>query len=332
MKPHHLNDSQSKSSSFKWLATSFVNDYSGEQTRYFSLSASNDLVKAETCQPRNLSFLIDKPKHRTALISFPGSGNTWMRHLIQELTGFYTGSVYQDKGLAENGFPGELVPVIDSTRHCIVYKTHLATKQTLKLFTKAIIIIRNPLHAIKSFFNYEYATKGNSAKRQRLENGDRRVKDLISSNKTKSRSKHVDHANTSLFHTRKWSDFVDDRLRRWRRKNVFWLEKFQHNSIVVLYESLKGNNSAELLRIGEFLGVQVKPKDLLCTIVNKEGQFHRQARNKTASSVVSLYTSKQKEEIRKSVCEVSHVAKSLSIDLDISQYLVKLSKKNDTHC
>ena len=47
----------------------------------------------------------------TALMSFPGSGNTWMRHLIETATGFFTGSVYNDKGLHQNGFKGERLSV-----------------------------------------------------------------------------------------------------------------------------------------------------------------------------------------------------------------------------
>ena len=33
------------------------------------------------------------------LISFPGSGNTWARTLLEDASGFYTGSVYTDGGL-----------------------------------------------------------------------------------------------------------------------------------------------------------------------------------------------------------------------------------------
>ena len=33
------------------------------------------------------------------LASFPGSGNTWVRLLLEDASGFYTGSVYTDKSL-----------------------------------------------------------------------------------------------------------------------------------------------------------------------------------------------------------------------------------------
>ena len=31
---------------------------------------------------------------KIGLVSFPGSGNTWTRYLIESLTGVFTGSVY----------------------------------------------------------------------------------------------------------------------------------------------------------------------------------------------------------------------------------------------
>ena len=60
---------------------------------------------------------------RTGLFSSPGSGNTWLRYLIQKSTGYMTGDyVYrkirskalvdrflQNNSLYKNGFPGELI-------------------------------------------------------------------------------------------------------------------------------------------------------------------------------------------------------------------------------
>lgn len=49
----------------------------------------------------------DWPRNLIALASFPGSGNTWLRYLLQQATGIYTGSVYKDFGLLKSGFPAE---------------------------------------------------------------------------------------------------------------------------------------------------------------------------------------------------------------------------------
>ena len=40
------------------------------------------------------------------LASFPGSGNTWVRLLLEDASGFYTGSVYTDGSL------GKFAPVV----------------------------------------------------------------------------------------------------------------------------------------------------------------------------------------------------------------------------
>lgn len=53
------------------------------------------------CETRN--FLADRTVALTALASFPGSGNTWLRYLIESVGGIYSGSVYDDEKLHELG-------------------------------------------------------------------------------------------------------------------------------------------------------------------------------------------------------------------------------------
>lgn len=49
-----------------------------------------------------------------------GSGNTWLRYLLQQSTGIYTGSVYKDFGLLKSGFPAENV----YNSSVLIIKTH----------------------------------------------------------------------------------------------------------------------------------------------------------------------------------------------------------------
>ena len=72
------------------------------------------------CFGKSLKIL-DPPGPITGLLSFPGSGNTWLRHLIQRATGFLTGSVYFAPFLYHNGFPGENV----DNGTAIAIKSHL---------------------------------------------------------------------------------------------------------------------------------------------------------------------------------------------------------------
>ena len=63
--------------------------------------------KSKTKWCRGPLKLIDPPGPVTALASWPGSGNTWMRYLLQQATGFVTGCVYVDHSLKNSQFPGK---------------------------------------------------------------------------------------------------------------------------------------------------------------------------------------------------------------------------------
>ena len=86
----------------------------------------------------------------TALASFPGSGNTWVRGLLQRATGFCTGAIYCDGRLRSQGFPGEFL--ISSS--VLVVKTHETTVIhnprgfSNNNFGNVILIVRDPFHAL----------------------------------------------------------------------------------------------------------------------------------------------------------------------------------------
>lgn len=42
------------------------------------------------------SHMIPKCRPPVALASFPGSGNTWLRHMLESASGIFTGSRYKD--------------------------------------------------------------------------------------------------------------------------------------------------------------------------------------------------------------------------------------------
>ena len=71
----------------------------------------------------NCSITLGENLAKIPLISFPGSGNTWLRHLIEEISGVFTGSVYNDGRLYDQGFSGEFEDPLSGK--VIVVKTHL---------------------------------------------------------------------------------------------------------------------------------------------------------------------------------------------------------------
>lgn len=88
-------------------------------------------------------------KSIAALASFPGSGNTWLRYLLQQATGILTGSVYKDYGLLKSGFPAESI----SNASVLLVKTHEWGSHVWEKFGKAILLVRDPAKAILAEFN-----------------------------------------------------------------------------------------------------------------------------------------------------------------------------------
>lgn len=91
----------------------------------------------------------DGSKKVAALASFPGSGNTWLRYLLQQATGVLTGSVYKDYGLLKSGFPAESI----SNSSVLLVKTHEWGSHIWSKFNKAILLVRDPAKAILAEFN-----------------------------------------------------------------------------------------------------------------------------------------------------------------------------------
>lgn len=79
-----------------------------------------------------------REKPITALASFPGSGNTWLRYLLQQATGILTGSVYKDYGLLKSGFPAESI----ANTSVLLVKTHEWGSHVWSKFGKAILLVR----------------------------------------------------------------------------------------------------------------------------------------------------------------------------------------------
>ena len=99
-----------------------------------------------------------------ALVSFQGSGNTWLRYLLEQSTGIYTGSIYCDTAL-KSYFPGEYVV----SGNVVVIKTHIPDTHHIptplqsslkrKLYDKAILLVRNPFDALVSEANRRWSNK-----------------------------------------------------------------------------------------------------------------------------------------------------------------------------
>ena len=102
--------------------------------------------------PPNVCKFRDGQQHLpVALVSVPGSGNTWVRGLLEKATGICTGSIYCDAPLRIKGFVGEYV----HDGSVLVVKTHTSDYQWRGMkvenrnhddyfYESAILLVRNP--------------------------------------------------------------------------------------------------------------------------------------------------------------------------------------------
>jgi len=96
------------------------------------------------------------------LSSYPGSGNSWVRQLIETAAGIYTGSVYCDPSYVSSGMIGEGL----RTGNVIVVKTHFSKIESSKI----IYLIRNPFDAMVAEWS-RFVTRRNMADRHVSEVG-----------------------------------------------------------------------------------------------------------------------------------------------------------------
>ncbi|XP_041350560.1 WSC domain-containing protein 1-like [Gigantopelta aegis] len=188
-----------------------------------------------TCKPVRVS---PRPLTLTALASFPGSGNTWVRHLVQQATGIATGSLYNDTSLRLQGFPGEG----QVSRHVIFVKSHEWGKQIRSKFEKAILLVREPYGTLLAEFNRRHGG-------------------------------HMGHARKEDF-GKEWFGYVHKTAVAWVEHNVDWL-KFDGPLYVMNYSELRRNSTECIEHLLRFLDVNVTHSDLTCMAKNSQGYFKR---------------------------------------------------------
>lgn len=218
---------------------------SNEQSQSLLSSKSKPYRRSRIQWCSDLSYR-KVPKESVALASFPGSGNTWLRYLLQQATGTLTGSVYKDYGLLKNGFPAEST----TNGSVLVVKTHEWGPLARKQFQRAVLLVRAPGPAIQAEFN-------------RQSGG------------------HVGFASPDRYRRMKgkyWRQFVYDKLGAWKKSNLDWLKNFSGPTHVIFYEQLVENVENTLRSVLEFLQFPVNPGQLKCAVDRQEGIYRRKKR------------------------------------------------------
>ena len=157
------------------------------------------------------------------LVSFPGSGNTWARLLIEAVTGYYTGSVYSDKYLYAGGFIGEKEKWRNG--RTILIKNHDHKRNLSNEAKGVVLLVRNPYDAILAEFN-------------RFQS-----------------SNHTGSASLENFNS-KWFKTVEKLSTWWVNVHHKYAEFSSTTSFpmhVVFYENLKNNATHEMERVLNFM-------------------------------------------------------------------------------
>lgn len=187
------------------------------------------LSEKEECERVNASQRQMTP---AVLASYPGSGNSFARIVLEQTTGIATGSIYRDMSLKTS----QQYPMIGENKrtNVLVVKTHgpWHNHSTLDKLPKAVIIVRNPRRAIRSYFNWEYGYQKDTKNQHRI---------------TATDEEWV-----------RWRDLnFRAELKRYENFHSWWILRDKRQQLFVSYEKLvdkiEGPNEAQ--RMAKFLGV-----------------------------------------------------------------------------
>merc|ERR1711953_30842 len=145
---------------------------------------------------------------RVAITSFPGSGNTWARHLLHMGTGIWTGNARSSEKLKEVGWQGEDIPCKEG--RTIAIKTHKWHTVKKCAYQAAIILVRNPFHALVAEFNRQMTGK-------------------------------TEHLDAELFAALGWNEFVIEYSRDYFNFFDEWFTKFHNPITVICFEEMVKN-------------------------------------------------------------------------------------------
>ena len=178
-----------------------------------------------------------------ALVSYPGSGNTWLRVLIEAATGVFTGSIYEDEDIIDRGHLGEQVDFRDGTT--ILQKAHAVYPMNIsKLFGgKGVLLIRNPYKALISSWNYA------------------------------STHSHIRSTNTEVG-SKQFVAWARNEIMAWLKIITDWVD----NSVdlhYIFYENVKENPMKELRVLLKYLNVSIDESRLACIRKHDSEEFHR---------------------------------------------------------
>lgn len=166
---YHVHPSPVNSSSNFQCKKKYCTEYLGSDDHDRLNTCTNRVKSANTGSRKILKegichFINQTNRAPAALVSLPGSGNTWIRGLLEKTTGICTGAVYCDISLKASGFVGENI----CSGSVLVVKTHeyrpkqmddgeIKIKGCTGAYESIILLVRNPFHALVAEWNRKVA-------------------------------------------------------------------------------------------------------------------------------------------------------------------------------
>ena len=189
-----------------------------------SWPAPLELLRFQTVKEANQT----KSTHNTVLlVSYPRSGNTLVRNLLERATGLVTGSDNRpDRALSralavDHNLVGEGV-----TQRVRVVKSHYPERSgSVVTGHKVVLLIRNPFDAIDSYWNL---------------------------NLTKT---HTETVTESVYqqHSETFAELAKNELKVWHKFHSYWMTRRTVPVLLVRYEDLVLDMQHEMERIMSFL-------------------------------------------------------------------------------
>ena len=176
---------------------------------------------------------------RTGIVSMPGSGNSWVRHLIQMATGIHTGSVYE-VNIKQRPKVFQFEGIQNSS--VIGIKDHLLKNRTKK-YDRIVVIVRDPLETAFSPSNF--------------------IKKDVHFLDSKVPLEHLDVVSYLEKFMKIWENWHDDLL------------KTYDDLCVINYGKLRKNLLEDLEPCINFLGFQMTSPLRNCILNNQEGYHKR---------------------------------------------------------
>eukprot|EP00095_Tigriopus_kingsejongensis_P004283 maker-scaffold2020_size22516-snap-gene-0.5 protein:Tk04283 transcript:maker-scaffold2020_size22516-snap-gene-0.5-mRNA-1 annotation:"wsc domain-containing protein 1" len=212
----------------------------------------------DTCKVFGISFAQPNALAAVGLLSYPSSGNTWLRYLIEGSTGYFTGSMYNDIMLGSKGLYGEMVPWDSGMTVAVKSHGHTTGLGVLEprvnqlnfnhfeeFKFRGVLLIRNPFKAI---IGHRHLDAGG----------------------------HTGFAAEDHFVGPAWDEFVRIKIASWENFYLDWLHEAKSDDLFVIhFETLQGQLKGSLRAVIQFLGLELDPERLECTVKNNEGNFHR---------------------------------------------------------